>query len=110
MSERKGLGDNIWVLIPLAALTIPILAVSGGSESPLTWSVGVLVIVVAVTLAVRSLMTHRHNLRLKEIEAQERASRAEREHLSAAQRILDLDDGVADLGDALRDRNDPQPG
>ena len=42
----------------------------------------------ALTVAIRSLMTHQHNLRMEELEARERIARAEREHLSAAERIL----------------------
>lgn len=102
--HRDGLGDNIWILVPLAALSIPIFAVVG--SGPLAWVLGGVIALAAVTLAARSLMTHRHRLRMQELEAKERIARAEREQLSAAQRLLELDD----LGGAVRDPNDPQTG
>lgn len=110
--SKRGLGDNIWVLIPLAALMIPIFAVLGSAENTgVFWIFGGVVAVAAVTLAARSLMTHRHNLKMDELVAQERIVRAEREHLSAAERILEMDDGRTDLGDAVRKQpNDPQQG
>lgn len=96
-----GLGDNIWILIPLAALSIPIFAVV--NDGPLVWVLGAVIVLVALTLAARSLMTHRHELRIRELEAQERIVRAERDQLSAAERLLELDD----LGRAVREPNDP---
>lgn len=108
--KNHGLGDNIWVLIPLAALSIPIFAVIGENDIFSGVIAGVIALL-AVTLAVRSLMTHRHNLKMEELEARERIVRAEREHLSTAERILELDEGAVDLGDALRQlREPPQPG
>lgn len=102
MSSR-GLGDNVWVLIPLAALSIPIFAVIG--DSPLVWVIGGVIALAAVTLAIRSLMTHRHSLKMEELEARERIVRAERDQLSAAERLLELDD----LGQAIRRPTDPRP-
>ncbi|HLT97646.1 MAG TPA: hypothetical protein VK070_12775 [Acidimicrobiia bacterium] len=99
--EKDGLGDNIWILIPLAALSIPIFAIIGENVI-LTSVIAGLVALIGITLALRSLMTHRHNLRMEELEAQERIARAEREQLSAAQRILELDGGAVDLGEAVR--------
>lgn len=55
-------------------------------------------------------MTHAHNLKMEELAAQERIARVEREQLSAAERILELDQGTKDLGDMLRKPNDPQTG
>lgn len=107
-NENKGFGDNIWILIPLTALMIPIFAVVGSSNNPaIAWVVAGVIALAAVTLAMRSLMTHRHNLKMDEMEAQERIVRAEREHLSAAERILELDNGI-DLGEAVRRPTDPQ--
>lgn len=105
--QPEGLGDNIWILIPLAALSIPIFAVVG-ADSPLTYAIAGVIALVAVTLAVRFLMTHRHRLKMEELEARERIVRAEREHLSAAERILDMDDGRVDIDEAIRRTNDPQ--
>lgn len=111
MSKDKGLGDNIWILIPLIALMIPIFAVIGSSENPsIAWVVAGVIALTAVTLAIRSLMTHAHNLKMEELAAQERIARADREQLSAAERILELDQGTKDLGDMLRKPNDPQTG
>ena len=50
MAEKKdGLGDNIWVLIPLAALSIPIFAVIGENVI-LTSVIAGLVALIGVTL------------------------------------------------------------
>ena len=91
--------ENIWVLIPLAALSVPIFSVIGGN-AVLSAVVGGSLGLVAVTLAVRSLMTHRHNLKMEELAAQERIVRAEREQLTAAERILEMDT-LGELGRAL---------
>jgi len=108
MSDKSdGLGDNIWILIPLAALSIPIFAVIGNSTI-LTTTVAGVVGLLAVTMAIRSLLTHRHRLRMEELEAQERIVRAEREHLTAAERLLEMDEGLGDLNDAVRKPNDPE--
>lgn len=107
MASKNGLGDNIWILIPLAALSIPIFAVIGENVI-LTSVIAGVVALMAVTLAIRSLMTHRHKLKMEELAAQERIVRAEREHLSTAERILELDQGGKDLGEALRQPTDPQ--
>lgn len=91
-----------WVLIPLAALSIPIIGVLGAADSPLLSGVfAAVVMLAAVTLAARSLMTHRHNLRMVEREAQERISRADGERLAVAERVLELDDGVTELRAAV---------
>lgn len=83
--------QNVWILIPLAALSIPIIAVLN-DKAWLGWVLGAVAIITALTVAGKSLMNHRHSLRLKEIEAQERLARTEHEHLASAQRILELDD------------------
>ncbi len=89
MSEPRS--NNIWIVIPLAALSIPVLAIL--RDTPwVGWMFGAVVLIGALTMAARSLMTHRHDLRMKEIEAQERVARIEQEHLTSAQRILELDD------------------
>ena len=68
----KGIlnGDNIWVLIPLAALSIPIIAILSGS-SWLPWLIIGLVMVGALTAAVRSVMGYQHRLRMEELGAKE---------------------------------------
>lgn len=108
MADRKnGLGDNIWILIPLAALSIPIFAVIGENVI-LTSVISGVVVLFAVTLAIRSLMTHRHSLKMEELEARERIIRAEREQLSAAEKILELDNGAVDLDSAVRRESKPR--
>ena len=107
MSEPQSFlrSDNVWIVIPLAALSIPILAIMRDT-SWIGWVFGSVVLVVALTLAARSLMNHRHSLKMKEIEAQERLMAAEKEHLASAQRILELDD----VQDRLRRKEPPTPG
>ncbi|MEJ7585357.1 MAG: hypothetical protein WKF43_15035 [Acidimicrobiales bacterium] len=73
--------DNVWVLIPLAAISIPILAVL--DDSPLGWFIGIIALVGARTLAARNLLQFRQRLRLEELAAQERLSIAERERFLA---------------------------
>ena len=108
MAEKKnGLGDNIWILIPLAALSIPIFGIIGENVI-LTSVVSGVVVLIAVTLAIRSLMTHRHRLKMEELEARERIIRAEREQLSAAEKILELDNAAIDLAAAIEREKDAQ--
>ncbi len=111
-SPESSNTDNLWILVPLAALSIPIIAVLGSADN---WVVSAavvgLMVLIAVTFIIRSLMTHRHNLRMRELEAQERIAHIEQQRLTAAERLLERDDGVADLRDAVR-RNpaDPETG
>lgn len=89
MSDHRS--NNIWILIPLAALSIPVLAILRDT-SWIGWMFGAVVLIGAISMAAKSLMNHRHELRMKEIEARERVARIEQEHLDSAQRILELDD------------------
>lgn len=94
MSEdRFFTGPNVWVLIPLAALSIPIVAIVG--ETPLMWFLGGVIVVVAVTLAARNLMALRHQHRLQELQARERIALAEQDRLMAVDRMLERE-GVND--------------
>ncbi len=105
MSDKPGdrssglLGGNVWVLIPLAALSIPIIAVLGQATNAdwIGWIIAILATIGGVTLSARSLMTHRSRLRIEELEARERVLRAEHEQLSAAEQILARDTGLHDL-------------
>lgn len=103
MSSKND--DRIWILVPLAALCIPIFAVIG-DNTPLLILIGGLLALAGVVLAARSLMTHRHNLTMKELDARERITLAERAQLTEAQRILELDDRLPDLKSAVE--SDPQ--
>jgi len=84
-------GDNVWVLIPLAALSIPIIAILDGS-SWLPWLVIGLVMVGALTLSVRSVLGYQHRLRMEELGAKENLLRLEHDHLRSTERILELDE------------------
>lgn len=84
-------GPNVWILIPLAALSIPIVAILANT-SWLPWLLIGLVMVAAVTVAVRSVIGYSHRLRLEEIAARERSLRLEHEQLRSAERILELDE------------------
>lgn len=103
-NEKKS-NDTIWILVPLAALSIPIFAVIGDNTA-LTVAVGVVLAIVAIVIGARSLMTHRHELTMRELEARERIVRAEKEQLTEAQRIIDRDTNIPDLRSAIE--NDPQ--
>lgn len=84
-------GPNAGILIPLAALTIPIIAIL--ADKPwLPWLLIGLVMVAAVTVGVRSVIGYSHRLRLEEIAARERSLQLEHEQLRSAERILELDD------------------
>jgi hypothetical protein len=106
MSEPENFfrSENVWILIPLAALSIPVLAIMRDT-SWIGWVFGSVVLVIALTVAARSLLNHRHSLKMKEIEAQERVMLAEQEHLASAQRILELDD----VQERLRRQEPPTP-
>lgn len=93
-SKRTRDRDDWWVVVAGMGLLIPIIGVSGGPDSDLAIIIGVIAVIAALTLVARSLMTHRHRLRLVEIEARERMLRAERDQLSTAERILELDEAI----------------
>ncbi len=89
-SSKDDLGK--WVLaVPLAALSIPIFAIfSDAAWVPyLIFSIA---LVVAVTIAVRSVMSHQHRLKMEELEMKEKLMRSEHEQLRSAERILELDE------------------
>lgn len=79
----------MWVLIPLGALSIPILAIV--DDSPIGWFFGLIALVGALTLSARHLMQFRHDLRLEEVAAQERLSIAERDRFTAVDRLFEPD-------------------
>jgi hypothetical protein len=80
-------GDNIWILIPLAALSIPIIAVAG--STPFAWALAVAAVIGATTAAVRYLLVVRHRLALEELEAKQRLAVAERDRYDAINRMVD---------------------
>lgn len=72
------------LLIPLFALSIPIIAVVG--DSPMAGGAAVAIVVAAVAMAARVLMRQRHVERLAEIAAHERLAVADRERIEAIER------------------------
>lgn len=105
VDNTGGDDDGSWgwyLLIPAMALSIPIFAVLGDASGPLVYIIAAIAFIAVVTVATRYLMDHRHRLRLEEIAAQEKVVRAERDHLSAAERILELDEAVR-----IREESDP---
>jgi len=89
--------DAWWVLIPLAALSIPILAVSP------VMAVGLiaLVVIAAGTVATKVLMNHRHNLRLHELGMQQKIAELEASQLESANRVIEQNARLQDLRDAV---------
>jgi hypothetical protein len=84
-------GENVWILVPLMALSIPILAItlSNDAAAPIfAVVIAVVALIAAVTFAVRNVVGFRHRLRLQELAAQERLAQAERERFRAAERML----------------------
>lgn len=83
--------ENVWILVPLAALSIPILAIALGNEDAapvFAVVIAAVALIAAVTFAVRNVVGFRHRLRLQELAAQERLAQAERERFRAAERML----------------------
>lgn len=99
MAKAPDRSGNIWILVPLAALMIPIIAIAG--NNPVFWAIFAMAVVLGGgTLAARNLMSHRHELRMAEIEAQAKVMAEERAQLEVANRILDAD--VAELRSQFR--------
>lgn len=86
-------GPNVWVLIPLAGISIPIIGAL--SDGALAYFAGCILLVLAVTLAARSLLQLKHHHRLVELEARQRLALAERDRLTAIDQLLEHE-GVPD--------------
>ena len=80
---------NVWVLVPLAALSIPIFAIV--ADSPLALALGAVILIAAITAGVRHIVVLRHGLRMEELTAQQRLSVAERERFAAIDRLVEPD-------------------
>lgn len=106
MSEEPTNNDgSTWnwaYLIPLTALMIPIIAVIGVSAEEFLPLLEIIVAAVAVTLGVRSVLGYRHRLRMEELETQKEIAVIEAQQLTAAQRVLDLDEGTEQLRQQVR--------
>ena len=94
MADHDSAKDDLrrWVLaVPLAALSIPIFAIFADAVW-VPYLIFSIAMVVAVTIAVRSVMSHQHRLKMEELEMKEKLMRSEREQLRSAERILELDE------------------
>jgi len=107
VSEPPGFfaSGNVWVLIPLAGISIPLTAILSSSDGPLIWVLAAIAIIATVTMAGRNVIQLRHRLRMQELAARERLALAERERFTAVDRMLERE-GVQDLT-AERHRLDP---
>lgn len=106
----EAIGDGAWVLVPLAALMIPILAVSdgvaGGSAIPLAVAV-TMVMVVGAVLA-RMLMAQRHSLRMRELQAERAIAEAEARQMSQANQVIENNRTIQELRQAVASADSPQ--
>ena len=100
--DDKDRDSSIWVLVPLTALMIPIIAVADGNALVLI-GVGLAFLTVVASVVARSLMDHRHDLRLREIEAERRLILEDRLRLQDANRVLDSDQALPHLREAIQD-------
>ena len=93
----SGSFDQWWVLIPLAALSIPILAVSPWMAAGL---IGV-ALIAAGTIAAKIIMNHRHRLKLQELGMRQRIAEAEASQLESANRVIEQNAQMRDLREAI---------
>ena len=100
--DDKDRDASVWVLVPLTALMIPIIAVADGNTLVLV-GVGLAFLAVVASVVARSLMDHRHDLRLREIEAERRLIVEDRLRFQDANRVLDSDLAIPQLRAALDD-------
>lgn len=108
--EIDGDDDSRWhwaYLIPMMALLIPILAVTDATLDDLVPVLVTLAIIGGLWGAGRNLMGYRHELRMSELEAQRRLAELESERMKEAQKVLDLDDRLADLKHAQMEPPEP---
>ncbi len=97
MAKKKDTGWNWAYIIPILALMIPIVAIAGDAVASIAIAAGIIGAVALALGGVRSLMAYRHELRMKEIEAQRDIARLEASRLEQADRILSADDRLAEL-------------
>lgn len=97
--------DSSWVLIPLAALMIPILGVSQGNDggAAIAIAVAVALVLAVATLLARMLMVQRHNLRMTELRAERRLAQEESQQLMQANQMLERNRTIEELRLAVRD-------
>lgn len=97
MTKKSGGGWNWAYLIPILALMIPIIAVAGEALGNLAIGAGIIGAVALALGGTRALMAYRHELRMKELQAQRDIARIEAGKLDKADRILAADDQLAQL-------------
>ncbi len=102
--------DRRWhwaYLIPMMALLIPILAVTEAQLGDIVPVLVTLAVIGGLWAAGRNLLGYRHELRMKELEVERDVAALEAERLKEAQKVLDLDDRIAELKQT--DREPPTP-
>jgi len=102
--------DHRWhwaYLIPMMALLIPILAVTDAQLGDVVPVLVTLAVIGGLWAAGRNLLGYRHELRMKELEVERDVAALEAERLKEAQKVLDLDDRIAELKQT--DREPPTP-
>lgn len=110
MAAQRRRTESGWILIPILVLMIPIL---GTAESAIVSAAVALVIVLAVgSYVARSVMTHRHHIRMEELEHQVRLSQAESVQLAQANRVIESNAArreMQELRQAIGDAVPPPP-
>lgn len=92
-----------WLAIPLLALSVPVVGIVAGTEAiALQIAIGLIALIVTIGLMARSLMTHRHQLRMSELEAQARLAKVDNEQLEQANRIIEQNAKIIELRSALK--------
>lgn len=76
---------------------IPIVAIAGDAIGNLAIGAGIIGAVALALGGTRALMAYRHELRMKELDAQREIARIEAGKLDKADRILSADDNLARL-------------
>lgn len=95
--EESGSSWHWAYLIPIMALLIPITAITGATMDDLVPILITVAIIGGVWAAGRNLMGYRHQLRMRELDAERDVASLEAQRLREAQQVLDLDDRIQEL-------------
>jgi len=96
-------GSDIWILIPLVALCIPIIAILSNTDSlVLDLAMGAVMILTVIGVLTRGLMTHRHRLDIAHMEAQARLAGEEAKRAVETNALLAKNAEVRQLREAVR--------
>jgi len=106
--KESSPGDFIWVLPAAMGLSIPIIAVGGGSPWIIT-VVGLVMLTIVAGGVAMALMTQRHQLKMKEIEAEARLREKSQSELDMANRLLEQDQRIQDLRSELKSSSTATP-